>query len=624
MKKCLLAALAVSVLAMVPLVASASVVAPDDAQPGIIVNAGLQAGGGVKDVGFIEDGDDGTRDFFILLNNGELYRARMKWPAIDVFGSNGNTDSTLPTFTATKIADNVKSVMSSHLDLPDLFFIKNDNTLWGYGHNKNYALGLGHDNRVTSPVKILDNVDELHISQSGNCVLKSDGTVWAFGIDRAGKFTTGLHNKQEVIRTANKILDNVKQISNSNDSLFYLTNDNEFYVTGCLPDPLAPNAVYLTEPYMVLDQVAYFTTVPFYKEPLYDNWQMFRTDGTVWGFQYNAYMADRHYYKQPIQLEWPFGRGEIVSDFHFIKEDHSLWLSGGIDFSHPSLSYTWAKSQLGIELAGNRTPEHDTKILDSVKEFYFDLGGSGVISAGAVLFNGDVYAWGFVPRFYEFNRDIVSSLGNDDVSYKPIRILQGVSKLYSIAGEKYFISLDGSLYYCHTRWTYQPIMKATTDYIKLVAGKGQDSSNQIPAPPVATPPASEPAIIVTVNGLPLQFDQPPIMENGRTLVPLRAIFEALGATVDWNGSTQTVAAKKDDITITLSIGSTILMKNGQVITLDVPARTVNGRTLVPTRAVAESFEATVVWEPATRTVMITTAEKENQPASQLKFNENFN
>jgi hypothetical protein len=117
-------------------------------------------------------------------------------------------------------------------------------------------------------------------------------------------------------------------------------------------------------------------------------------------------------------------------------------------------------------------------------------------------------------------------------------------------------------------------------------------------------PASQTDVRVIVNGAILTFDQPPIIENGRTLVPLRGIFEALGANVTWNQSTQTVTAVKDGITVTLKIGSDILVRNGEQIKLDVPAKIVGGRTIVPARAVSESFGAAVSWDQTTRTVTI--------------------
>ena len=118
-------------------------------------------------------------------------------------------------------------------------------------------------------------------------------------------------------------------------------------------------------------------------------------------------------------------------------------------------------------------------------------------------------------------------------------------------------------------------------------------------------PTLSTGITVLLNGVNLSFDQPPIIENGRTLVPLRAIFEALGAKVDWDESTQTVTAVKDGITITLRIGSDVLIRNGVNIHLDVPARIAGGRTMVPARAIAESFGADVGWEQNTQTVTIT-------------------
>ena len=124
------------------------------------------------------------------------------------------------------------------------------------------------------------------------------------------------------------------------------------------------------------------------------------------------------------------------------------------------------------------------------------------------------------------------------------------------------------------------------------------------APEIAMPDTTD-EISVIVNGMSVVFDQPPIIENGRTLVPLRAIFESLGAEVEWDQPTQTVTAVRGDTTIALTIGSRILTKNGEEVMLDVPAQIVNSRTLVPVRAIAESFGAEVGWDQNTRTVTIT-------------------
>ncbi len=109
---------------------------------------------------------------------------------------------------------------------------------------------------------------------------------------------------------------------------------------------------------------------------------------------------------------------------------------------------------------------------------------------------------------------------------------------------------------------------------------------------------------VTLDRNRIGFDQAPIIQNGRTLVPLRAIFEALGATVDWDNSTRTVTSTKNGTTITMKIGNNQMTKNGKSIVLDVAPQIIGGRTLVPVRAVAESFGVTVDWNNNTRTVQL--------------------
>lgn len=113
-------------------------------------------------------------------------------------------------------------------------------------------------------------------------------------------------------------------------------------------------------------------------------------------------------------------------------------------------------------------------------------------------------------------------------------------------------------------------------------------------------------ISVKLDGKKVYFDQLPTIVNSRTLVPLRAIFEALDAEVKWDGATRTVTATKGDTTVILTIDSTTPTVNGVTQTLDAPAMIINSRTMVPARFVAQSFGATVDWDGTTRTVIIKT------------------
>ncbi len=118
----------------------------------------------------------------------------------------------------------------------------------------------------------------------------------------------------------------------------------------------------------------------------------------------------------------------------------------------------------------------------------------------------------------------------------------------------------------------------------------------------------------TINGRALNFDVPPQIINGRTMVPVRAIFEALGADVYWNEKTQTVIGKNDKYEVNIQVGSSTMywavLYDGysRNVPLDSPAVIINGRTLIPARAVAEAFGCNVEWDENTRTVLITAAE----------------
>ncbi len=111
-------------------------------------------------------------------------------------------------------------------------------------------------------------------------------------------------------------------------------------------------------------------------------------------------------------------------------------------------------------------------------------------------------------------------------------------------------------------------------------------------------------IKVLINNQPLEVPVNPTTENDRTLVPLRAIFQALGANVQWDQNTRTVTGTRDDTVIKLQIDNKIASINGKEVELDVPARIINNSTLVPVRFIAESLDADVKWDRESQTVLI--------------------
>ncbi|WP_158299330.1 copper amine oxidase N-terminal domain-containing protein [Paenibacillus antri] len=114
-------------------------------------------------------------------------------------------------------------------------------------------------------------------------------------------------------------------------------------------------------------------------------------------------------------------------------------------------------------------------------------------------------------------------------------------------------------------------------------------------------------IRIYIDGALLQTDQNPVIVNGRTLVPLRGIFEALNASVMWDQKTQTVTAFKRGTTVSLTIGDRTATIDQQTTQLDTPAQIINGRTVVPVRFVSEALGEEVTWDPKTQTVIIATS-----------------
>ena len=118
-------------------------------------------------------------------------------------------------------------------------------------------------------------------------------------------------------------------------------------------------------------------------------------------------------------------------------------------------------------------------------------------------------------------------------------------------------------------------------------------------------------VTVTLDGETLQFPtQDPVIVDGRTLVPMRTIFEALGCSVDWknDNGVQTVTAIKDGTNISMTIDKQEYFVNGEKKELDVPAKNMNDKTMVPLRAISESLGCSVEWNQDTKTVTIQSAE----------------
>lgn len=126
-------------------------------------------------------------------------------------------------------------------------------------------------------------------------------------------------------------------------------------------------------------------------------------------------------------------------------------------------------------------------------------------------------------------------------------------------------------------------------------------------------------INVNLDGKIIVFDEYPIIENGRTLVPLRKIFEELGATVSWDSSSKTAVSQKNGTTVRVQIDNTDMYVNNALKKLDVSAKLINGRTFVPARAIAEAYGCSVAWDEKNAVVTIKSAEYSEKERTFAKY-----
>ncbi|AOK89294.1 stalk domain-containing protein [Paenibacillus polymyxa] len=168
-------------------------------------------------------------------------------------------------------------------------------------------------------------------------------------------------------------------------------------------------------------------------------------------------------------------------------------------------------------------------------------------------------------------------------------------------------------------------------YIKMIDQSGNSAASVPQFVPINNNKAQQ--VEVFIDGKLQQYEQPATSISGSMLVPFRAVFEALGAKVKWDGATKTVTATKGNTTIKLTVGSRDAYINGKLVRLNAAPRLINGKVMVPIRFVSEALGAKVKWNIAAQSVVIflappqvlTTSESEqlmedNEDASESQSN----
>jgi alpha-tubulin suppressor-like RCC1 family protein len=463
--------------------------------------------------------------------------------------------------------------------------VKEDGTVWSWGGNNYGQLGngeFGQEKTSKSPVQVKNLIDVIAVAagQTFSLALKKDGTVWAWGSNHYGNIGDG--TKSEYDNKSGAILVN---------------NDRHTPV-----------------------QVPGLTDVKQIAADWVNSYAV-KKDGTVWAW-------GEFYGTKPVQMtEWKQVASISVgygSDLLVLKQDGTVWQMGTIDDSVYD----------GQNIPRQKTP----KQVQGLSNIVAVANGAGCYFA--LQNDGSVWSWGI-------NGNGQLGDGTNKDRYAPARIA-GISDVVAItatAGGPLYLKRDGTVWGNGDNSGGQLGIGSYDDKNVPVQAKGLVKIKKIIATGInsramairedgilfswgsgmtgdgtewwSTTPKwiksndsevldSDP-ILVKLNGQGLYFDQPPIFINGRTMVPLRKIFESMGIAVTWDASTSTVTASKGNISAELSIDHQTAKVNGQSQQLDSAPVIVNGRTLVPVRFVAETFGAKVDWDQETKTVSISTS-----------------
>ena len=460
--------------------------------------------------------------------------------------------------------------------------IKSDGSLWAFGWNRYGQLGDGTTTNRNKPAKVMDNVVAISAGAYHSHVLKEDGSLWAFGNNTYGQLGDGTITTYE--------------------SDFY------YYYLDAGIDVEKKENNDKDKPVKIMDDIIAISAGSIHNLAI-------KVDGSLWSWGDNKHgqLGDGtvSVYNIYDLVTLPDNNKsapvKIMEDVAFISAGYSHNLAIKTDGS----LWSWGDNSFGK--LGDGTGHHfnyfggddkfsPQKIMDDV--IYSSAGGEQSL---AVTTDGNLWAWGDYARPTQYNN-------SSKVNNTPIIIMSDVAFASAGRWHNLAIKTDGSLWSWGanlsgilgdgkvTVWYYDELIENNdrSEPLKIIDAIKQQGGS------TAFIPTHTGSIRVTLNGNYLSFDQPPIIQDGRTLVQLRTIFEALGAEIDWNGYTQTITAIADNKTVIMQIGRSTYTVNGEEKTLDVPPQIINGRTLVPARAVAESFGADVVWNDNTQTVIITT------------------
>ncbi len=213
---------------------------------------------------------------------------------------------------------------------------------------------------------------------------------------------------------------------------------------------------------------------------------------------------------------------------------------------------------------------------------------------------------------YDIRNDAIEHVSGD---FGCLTMLQGrnlqptsVPYKYYVLGDQFSVGVFDAKRYTYTELKKSPVMIYNNDYVWVDENESKMYvviNNDLISLPIDIDLTDKDGNIeIILNGEKLLFDNAPIIENDRTLVPFRQIFEALGYEVLWNGEDKSILAEKSDMTMQLQIGNTKISVNDQLVYSDVAPELIDSTSYVPIRIISEYSGCDVLWRAEDRTIMI--------------------
>ena len=438
-----------------------------------------------------------------------------------------------------------------------------DGIVWAWGANYYGQIGDGTDDNKKTPVRVKDltSITDISAGYSHALALKNDGTVWAWGNNYNGQLGDGTYDNKNIPVEVEGLTDIIAVFAEEEHSMA-LKNDGTVWIWGTAVNTLFGYAAEVEKntPLMIEN----FTDIT----DISIGWGhtlALKSDGTVWAWGDNSFGKlgdgtedERH--DTPVQVENLTNATSISTGY-----GHSLALK--------SDGTVWAWGENFCGQIGDGTRNKKT-IPVQIKDFT----GVTSISAGeyyslALKFDGTVWSWG---------ENVYGQLGSGTLINRSVP--------GRVAGEngKGYLKL----------FTPEEIYKVA---IKLNRTNAVYNNKLVP---------------INAEG------SMPMMEGGRTIVPIRFISESLGANVNWIDNGHKITVTKGNTVLKMSIGSNditkIVTKNGKETetklkinekfnALDVP-RLVKGRSVLPLRIIGENLGFSVHWDDKTHIIIISAKE----------------